>query len=248
MMKPNRRARVADAKAKRQKISIIVGSGILALVLVIQVPKMMSLLSPGGASASAASQPASTTTTSAQTDTTSSAATTVAAPPATPAVATDASVNEPKKTPRFDGFDSKDPFAPQLTTTEQAASAANAGSGSSGAGAQGTDSTGVVPASAPSAGTATSAAPEQLPAPAPADAVISVNGVPATVAVGAAFPTSDPVFRLMKLGRTAAKIAIADGSYTSGAKAVSLALHASVTLLNTATGARYRLELLSVAP
>jgi hypothetical protein len=242
-MKSNRRARVADAKAKRQKITITAGSGILALVLAIQVPKMMSLLSPGGAEASAAPAQTTSTATTPATDPAqqpSGGSVPAATEPSGTASVASAPADDAAKTPTFDAFQSKDPFAPQLTTTQRAASDASDSSSSSGA-ATPDPNGGLVPAPS-SAGTG------DVTQPAPAAAVISVNGVPSTVTVGTTFPTSDPVFRLVKLGTTVAKIAIAEGSYTNGAKTISLTLHSSLTLLNTATGARYRLQFVSVAP
>jgi hypothetical protein len=243
-MKANRHARVADAKAKRQKITIIAGGGILALVLAIQVPKMISLLSPGGEQASAASEPASSTATrSAQ-----PVAATPASSAASAATPADADLDGGVKATRFDAFTSKDPFAPQLTTSGAAASAAGDSDSSAGSTRDAANGAGLEPASAQPIATPTLGASTQSAAVAPSAAVISVNGVPATVAVGAAFPAGDPMFRLVKLASSAAKIAIAEGSYTNGAKAVSLMLHGSVTLLNTATGVRYRLQFVSLAP
>jgi hypothetical protein len=63
------------------------------------------------------------------------------------------------------------------------------------------------------------------------------------VSVSKSFPTGSPVFTLVSVTRTAAKIGIAGGSYESGAATVTLAKGKSVTLMNTADGTRYVLRL-----
>jgi hypothetical protein len=67
------------------------------------------------------------------------------------------------------------------------------------------------------------------------------------VAVGQAFPQSDPLFRLVSLTRRTAKIAIAGGSYEDGRPTVTLKKGKPVTLMNTADGARYQLLLISIS-
>jgi hypothetical protein len=77
--------------------------------------------------------------------------------------------------------------------------------------------------------------------------VISVNGAPAQlIQIDQDFPLPpyDPIFRLVSLGRGAVKIAIAGGSYTSGAPTVTLKKGKPLTLENTADGTRYVLKLL----
>jgi hypothetical protein len=78
-------------------------------------------------------------------------------------------------------------------------------------------------------------------------AVISVNGVAESVSVGKTFPAADPVFVLVGLTRTAAKISIAGGSLEGGANTVSLSLGRTLTLMNKANGRRYALRLLSIS-
>src|SRR5918999_729954 len=51
-------------------------------------------------------------------------------------------------------------------------------------------------------------------------AVIAVNGAEETVQVGGEFPKDSPVFRLVKLTRTGAKIGIAGGALASGSPTV----------------------------
>jgi hypothetical protein len=78
-------------------------------------------------------------------------------------------------------------------------------------------------------------------------ATISVNGSNSSVTVGASFPAAAPVFTLVSLTGTAAKIGIATGSYESGATTVTLTKGKTITLQNTADGARYSLRLVSTA-
>ena len=78
-------------------------------------------------------------------------------------------------------------------------------------------------------------------------AKISVNGASEEVAVGGAFPSGDPVFRLVSLTKTSAKVGIAGGSLSSGNATVTLTKGKKLTLMNTADGTRYELLLLSVS-
>ncbi len=78
---------------------------------------------------------------------------------------------------------------------------------------------------------------------APQYATISVNNTPEPVAVKETFPSEDDVFVLVSLKAKSAKIAVAGGAFTGGS-AVTLTMGKSLTLVNTATGARYVLKLL----
>ena len=72
-----------------------------------------------------------------------------------------------------------------------------------------------------------------------------MNGVPESVGVNADFPAAAPLFHLVALTATTAKIAIAGGSLASGAPTVTLRLGKPLTLMNTADGTRYKLLLVS---
>jgi hypothetical protein len=74
--------------------------------------------------------------------------------------------------------------------------------------------------------------------------VISVNGTSESVAAGSNFPVASPVFQLLSLTETTAKVAVAGGSYASGASTLTLKVNKPVTLVNTADGTRYTLTLL----
>jgi len=71
-----------------------------------------------------------------------------------------------------------------------------------------------------------------------------VNGTSESVAAGSNFPVANPVFQLISLTETTAKVAVAGGSYASGASTLTLKVNTPVTLVNTADGTRYTLTLL----
>jgi hypothetical protein len=233
-------ADAAKAKAEKQKkiaIGLIV---LLALAGAYAVHTMMSLNS--GGSPSSKPQVADTSTTG---------ATPVAAPaattplPAAPtlsggAVPTDPTAAAPNGSSQlvdavptsagtgqlqsFSLFESKDPF--------------NAGGpGSTSTGTK--SSTGKKPSTSKPPKT-----PPAPPTPPPTAAVISVNGTSESVTTGSNFPAASPAFQLVALTGSTAKVAVAGGSYASGAATVTLKVNTPVTLVNTADGTRYTLTLL----
>jgi hypothetical protein len=150
----------------------------------------------------------------------------------------------------FSRFSSKDPFRQQIKegpvgeddntnpdpTSSGGGSGKKAASGSTSGGSSGSSS------EESSSGSSSASAS--------GSAVISVNGTLTTVSAGADFPqpsSSDPnavpLFHLVSVRGATAKIAIAGGSYTSGAKTVTLRVNKPVTLMNTADGTRYKLVL-----
>jgi hypothetical protein len=84
--------------------------------------------------------------------------------------------------------------------------------------------------------------------PVAAVTIVSVNGIRQALVPGATFPTGNPVFVLV--GEQPAKktvtIAVAGGEYENGARATRLQLGKPLVLVNTTTGARYRLVLVAV--
>ena len=74
-----------------------------------------------------------------------------------------------------------------------------------------------------------------------------MNGVPEQVAVGDSFPRQEAAFKLIALNAGAAKVGLVTGSYDDGGHAITLPRGKTLTLMNTATGARYRLRLVSVS-
>jgi hypothetical protein len=100
------------------------------------------------------------------------------------------------------------------------------------------------PAAKPSAPAAPAAHKVVLPF---LSAVISVNETSGLVGVHTNFPTAAPLFHLLSLTKTTAKISVAGGSLASGAPTLTLHLDKPVTLANTADGTRYRLVLVSTS-
>ncbi len=74
-------------------------------------------------------------------------------------------------------------------------------------------------------------------------ATISVNGRRETVRIGAGFPSSNPLFRLISVSHGVARIGVANGSYASGAQTVSLVTGRTLTLVDTADGIHYKVRL-----
>jgi hypothetical protein len=233
----------AQEKARKQKRLAIVLCSVLALVLVYEVPKTMKLMSPGAkapvveASASTPAAPNPAAPTSASPSSPSASFPPSAAPSAAPVQSLVASVQvqpDPGQLTEFALFASKDPFLQSVQKSGAAAAPAGSSSKSS---AQPKTKTG---------------APKAPPAPPPSSAVISINGELTSVAVGTDFPLAGvvfqqagnaPLFHLVSLTQTSAKVTIAGGSYANGAPALTLTVGTPVTLQNTADGTRYTLLL-----
>jgi len=140
----------------------------------------------------------------------------------------------------FSHFAGKDPFVQQVSAsdiTSGPTGASGASSSSSSAAASGVITAGPAPAQQTSARTLAQRG----------SVTIQVNGKVQTIRVGASFPSSNPLFKLVSVANGVARIGIAGGSYASGAQTVSLATGRSLTLVDTADGIRYKLELLSAS-
>ncbi len=86
--------------------------------------------------------------------------------------------------------------------------------------------------------TSSTPSPSQL-----TNATIWVNGSDNAVQVKQHFPKSDPTFVLVGLKDKVAQIGVVGGSFTGGGT-IALKMGQTLTLVNTATGARYTLKLL----
>ena len=244
MSRKSRMKDIREAKDRRAKRLAIGGVVVLAAVLAFEVPHV---LKKSGGSASSA-PPAATTT---------DATTGASAPPATTSPGTSAAANVPvtstklpnsDMTPRrlksqlysFSHFAGKDPFVQQVSAsdiTSGPTGASGASSSSSSAASSGVITAGPAPAQQTSARTLAQRG----------SVTIQVNGKVQTIRVGASFPSSNPLFKLVSVANGVARIGIAGGSYASGAQTVSLATGRSLTLVDTADGIRYKLELLSAS-
>ena len=245
-MASNKKLQAKAAKARRQKLIAIGGSVLLAVVLVIQVPRTMKMLDGGSTpppTPSAASQPATPTDPATSTD---PAAQPVAAQAAPAGKLPDRNaLPEPTngQLASFELFESKDPFAQQVVEqSPSAAVATGAPSPPTGSASAGSTSGGSTP---PQTST-----PERSPAGvAPGrksssrTVSISVNGSEETVGVSQSFPTADPTFVLVSSDARSAKISVAGGRLADGAQTVTLQVGRKLTLVNTADGARYELLL-----
>lgn len=220
-MTPEQRA----ARERKQKIFVAVGGVVLLALLAIQLPKIL-----GGSSPSEAAPPTTTEAPSTASDSPPSA--TAAALGGTslpPAV-------EGAKLRSFSVFARKDPFVQQVVTPTEAPSGGPSGAGTEEKAApKGAEK----PATAKftSGGTATDSV-----------TVIRVNGSPEALEQGTTFPATDPVFVLIAESpkRRSVTVGIAGGSFANGAKAIALKVGKPLVLENTATGAKYKLVLVSV--
>ena len=250
------------AKAKRQKIIAGVGGVILLAVLAFQVPRTMKMLNPPTESSSSSSSAPATT---------SATATPIAAPSlaggnatAAPAAAPGGDgLADPDAVPTpasgqllaFGLFRSKDPFVQQLKVGATGSSGPSAGTAAPApSGAKRATAVTVTPSSgggsssgSGSSGGTKSSGSTAPPTAAATTAVISVNGAPESVQVGGQFPAASPVFKLVSLTKTGAKVGIAGGTLQSGSATVTLKKNKPVTLLNTSDGTRYVLRLVSVS-
>jgi len=216
-MTPEARA----AKERKQKIFVVVGGLFLVALLAFQLPKLL-----GGSSSPEAA--ATTTETAA-----AAGQPAVGATPTPTPVASGAPVAAAGKITSFGVFSTKDPFVQQAVTPPPGTDT----------GAKGETATGGKgePGTTPATGFTTAPA-------GPAATVISVNGARQILDQGKRFPKSDPLFVLVGTSPKAktAKIGIAGGAYSSGSKTTTLKVGKPLTLVNTATGAKYKIVLVAV--
>jgi hypothetical protein len=233
--KEKRMQDLREAKDRRMKKIAIGLSVVLVLVLAFEVPKVLK----HGSSAAA---PASTTTAVSTTPSTATTAPGTAAAAVTPVASTKLPNSDTQ--PRvgksqlysFGHFGGKDPFVQQVVAQAPVSGPASSGGGSSAA-------------SSTTAGAGTTASVthrnQSRTLAVTGAARIAVNGRVQVVRVGANFPSANPLFRLVSVSGGTARIGIAGGSYSSGAKTVSLVAGRTLTLVDTADGIRYQLRLLT---
>jgi hypothetical protein len=157
----------------------------------------------------------------------------------------------------FEVFQTKNPFAPQITTTTSAADTSGAPTTASKPGADvptnplapptTTTPTATLPGGSILPGTttpSTTTTTTTTAAPPPTVSIL-VNGVVSKVSTNGTFPSGAPVFRLAGYGHTTAQIGIVGGSYQAGGQTITLQQGVPVTLQNTTDGKQYKIELLS---
>ena len=205
------------ARERKQKIFVVVGGVLLVALLAFQLPRLL-----GGSSSPAAARAEETTLAGGQ-------ASVVSRPARVALVDTDGRAGSaPGKLTSFTLFSRKDPFVQQVVT--QSSSGGSTASGKKEEAAKTTSKKFSVGSSAA------------------AVTIISVNGSRQLLEPGARFPASDPVFVLVaeRPDSKTAVIGIAGGAYASGAKTTKLKVGKPLTLVNTTTGARYRIVLVAV--
>jgi hypothetical protein len=208
------------ARERKQKIFVVVGGLVLVGVLAIQLPRLL-----GGSSSPGGSSSSTTPDTSAVT------------PSGTSPVVSRSLVAQPGLT-SFSRFGGKDPFVQQVKFSESPSS-----SGPTGAKSGGKSSSGKKASSKPSTKEFTVGAQ-----PAASMTVVSVNGARQALSAGSRFPAADPVFVLVSEDqkRKTVVIGVAGGAYTSGSRTTKLVVGKPLVLVNTTTGARYKLVLVAV--
>lgn len=204
------------ARERRQKIFVVVGGLLLLGLLAFQLPRYL-----GGPDAPTAS-PATEVPLAGGASAAPSAGTPAAL------VASSGAGAQAGKLRSLSTFESKDPFVQQVkpeTPTEAPPATA-------------------VGVTKPDKGTFALTAGGS----APKATVISVNGASQPVDEGDKFPSSDPIFVLVKQEPKAKSvvIGIVGGAYSGGSATAKLKVGRPLVLVNTATGAKYRLVLTSV--
>jgi hypothetical protein len=253
----SRKSRIADlrkAKDRRAKKLAAAGVVLLAVVLAFEVPKVLK------------SSGSHTTTPPAATTTTTTTAPGVSTPPQTTAPGTTAvaaaspTTNTPLPdsdlAPRhlkselysFSSFGGKDPFVQQVVDTTQGLPDAESGSSGSSSQTVPTLTASVTSSGSGDATTAATTSGSSVRTLAASGTVkMQINGRVETVRVGASFPSSNPLFKLVSVTGGVVRIGIAKGGYASGAQTVSLVAGKSLTLVDTADGTHYKIQLLSAS-
>lgn len=268
-----KRADLVAQKAKRQKQFVIGGSVLLIALLVFQVPRVMKHLNSStnvpATSLSSGATPTPTVPGSTVPGTTLPL-------PAVPSTLRD--TDRVTVTPdsgqlvSFGLFKSKDPFVQQLSdttpvdTTETPTATTPVETPTVTQKTPVSPPTSTVPSgvSFPTTSTTTTPAPVVTPPPTttpstpppapqpttpPGSVALKIGGACQVVPLGGTFPKGTDIFRIESIGKDGSiKISVNGGTYESGAATVTLKKGSTLTLLNTADGARYILKLVSACP
>jgi hypothetical protein len=209
------------ARERKQKIFVIVGGLFLVALLAIQVPRVLGSSSEPQADSSEAIEAVTPGGT--------------AISGRTRVAASQGQGLQTAKLSSFSLFKVRDPFVQQVKVN----ASDTASTKSAPAGNRAGDSV------APKARTREFVVGEQ---PAPVLTVISVNGARQALSSGTRFPAADPVFVLVAEQATtkSVTIGVVGGAYSSGSRTTKLVVGKPLVLMNTATGARYKLVLIAV--
>jgi len=210
------------ARERKQKIFVVVGAVVLLALLAFQLPKLL------GGSGSETAAPAAETTAGGETEPGTQG--TTAIPVAL--VDTDRPLAlGPGQFRSFTFFEPKDPFVQQIASAEPEI---GTGSRATGDGAAQTPKKAQAPSRSFSVGAAAAGA-----------TILSVNGVRHVLEPGGFFPASDPVFVLAseQPGAKTVAVGLRGGKYENGGRRTTLRVGKPVVIVNSTTGARYRLVL-----
>ncbi len=233
------------AKDKKMKKVAAALSVVLALVLAFEVPSLFKGSGSSSSTPPAATTDASTGVTPPATGTPTTTPPGTAAAAGTPVVSANTVLPNSDTLPKvgkaqlysFSHFASKDPFVQQVV--DVALSQPDGGGSTTSSGSTGSTSTSI--------GTTAALTHKHVnrTLAVRGAARIVVNGRVQVVRVGASFPSANPLFKLVSVSNNGVvRIGIAAGSYSSGAKTVSLVTGRTLTLVDTADGIRYQLRLL----
>jgi hypothetical protein len=262
MSRPSKNA----SRDKRTRIMLIAGLAVLGIVLVIQGPTLLDAF--GGGSSDPA--PADATASSASAGDGAQASS--SADGAVPAVSSPGRLPNSDIPPQADQDQhttlsrfnpAGDPFVALVEepteTTEPATDPStdlptgDAPSGDAATGSEAPEST--EPAPAPSeGGDGATGAPGDAPASVASVGVfgagsgvvarLRVNDLSQSVEVGDAFPTSDPVFRLVSVESGAMNVGLVTGAFSTGSTTIRVEEGETRTLVSQPDGTRYRVQYL----
>jgi hypothetical protein len=228
-----RRPTAAQLREKRARTLAIAFSALFLIVMIVQVPKLMKAMHGGGVPAGghvAGALPAGVNPDLAGATKTIRSGTVVAA----------------GHLGNLSRFALKDPFRALIKD-----SSGLPGAGGASGGSPSPKSTPKQPAQ-PKAKKTSPAATAAAVAPTvtftatktpPNAAVVKTNGRRQIIFVGDAFPATDPLFKLVALGKKNIRIGVLGGSFTSGAPTIKLVKGKRLTLANEADGSHYMVEL-----
>jgi hypothetical protein len=246
----SKKQRVEDAKKrdKRSKTMLIVLGVALLAVGAYEIPSMLKVMNKKAPAGSTYDPGPSSVVPGLPNVATGTASPSTAAPSGQ-LVDTDVPpASEAGQLVTFEVFQTKNPFVPQVTSSDASTSTSTTPALPNHQPVSTTPTTTTpttpgtaVPSSGGSSTTPTTTTPAAPPAP---TVTISVNGVVSRVGVAGTFPSGTPVFRLVSYRSGSAEIGIVGGSYAAGAATLPLQVGHPVTLQNTTDGKKYKLELL----
>jgi hypothetical protein len=234
-------------KEARQKKILFILLPVFLLLIAWQGPKTVKALT-GGSAAPAAPTTTTSTTNQPPIDPSSAPAPSTSAPSAPAASAGPALADSDPLPARgtdqlqsFSLFEPHDPFLPR----SGAPLPTQTGAASSGTTSSGTQST-VAPAGS-TAGTQTGSGTTGSSQQSSDTATVQVNGSQAKVALDEAFPKSNPLFKITKIGANYIRVGLVSGSYLNGARTQKIAVGHSLTLVKQPEGTPFRISLLGVS-